>query len=52
MQMLWLNPQLTTSANPARHCGVFAVFAVFITNDLGSKFHIGSISFQTPQCVF
>lgn len=51
MQMLWLD-QLLTSANPARHCVAFAVFAVFITNDLGSKFHIGSIYFQTPRCVF
>lgn len=51
MQVLWLD-QLTTSANPARCCGVFSVFAVFITNGLGSQFDTGSVYFQTPLCVF
>lgn len=39
-----LQTQLDTSA--------FTVFAVFITNDLGSEFHTGSIYFQTPQQCF
>lgn len=51
VQMLWLD-QLLASANPARRRGAFVVFAVFITSDLGSKFHTGSIYFQTPQQCF
>lgn len=51
MQMLWLD-QLLTSANLARCCGAFAVFAVFITSDLGSELHTGSMYFQTPQQCF